>query len=70
MVLLELPLSFGFNEGGLREASSPLHGVYELLLEPYTTLGPSLIALLVNNLPAMQETLVRFLGQKDLLEKG
>ena len=30
----------------------------------------SLIAQLVKNLPAMQETPVRFLGQKDLLEKG
>ena len=28
------------------------------------------IAQLVNNLLAMQETLVRFLGQEDLLEKG
>ena len=30
----------------------------------------SLIAQLVKNSPAMQETLVRFLGQEDLLEKG
>ena len=30
----------------------------------------SLMAQLVNNLPAMQETLVRFLGQEDPLEKG
>ena len=30
----------------------------------------SLIAQLVENRPAMQETLVRFLGQEDLLEKG
>ena len=30
----------------------------------------SLVAQLVKNLPAMQETLVRFLGQEDLLEKG
>ena len=30
----------------------------------------SLIAQLVKNLPAIQETLVRFLGQKELLEKG
>ena len=30
----------------------------------------TLIALLVKNLPAMQETLVRFLGQEDPLEKG
>ena len=30
----------------------------------------SLIAQLVKNLPAMQETLVRFLGQEDPVEKG
>ena len=30
----------------------------------------SLIGQLVKNLPAMQETLVRFLGWEDLLEKG
>ena len=30
----------------------------------------SLIAQLVKNLPAMQETLVRFLGREDLLENG
>ena len=38
------------------------------------TVGPggwaSLIAQLVKNLPAMQETLVRFLGREDPLEKG
>ena len=33
-------------------------------------LGASLIAQLVKNPPAMQETPVRFLGQEDLLEKG
>ena len=32
--------------------------------------GAALIAQLVKNLPAMQETLVRILGQKDPLEKG
>ena len=32
--------------------------------------GASLIAQLVKNPSAMQETLVRFLGQKDPLEKG
>ena len=31
--------------------------------------GASLIALLVKNLPAMQETRVRFLGREDPLEK-
>ena len=30
----------------------------------------SLVAQLVKNLPAMQETLVRFLGWEDPLEKG
>ena len=30
----------------------------------------SLVAQLVKNPPAMQETLVRFLGQEDPLEKG
>ena len=30
----------------------------------------TLIAQLVKNLPATQETLVRFLGQEDPLEKG
>ena len=30
----------------------------------------SLMVELVKNLPAMQETLVRFLGWEDLLEKG
>ena len=30
----------------------------------------SMIVQLVKNLPAMQETLVRFLGWEDLLEKG
>ena len=33
-------------------------------------LGASLVAQLLKTLPAMQETLVQFLGQKDPLEKG
>ena len=33
-------------------------------------INASLIAQLVKNLPAMQETLVRFLGWEDLLGKG
>ena len=32
--------------------------------------GASLVAQLVKNPPAMKETLVRFLGQEDSLEKG
>ena len=35
-------------------------------LEP----GASLVAQLVKNLPAIEETQVQFLGQEDLLEKG
>ena len=33
-------------------------------------LGASLIAQLVKNLPAMQESLVRFQGREDPLEEG
>ena len=29
-----------------------------------------MVAQMVNNLPTIQKTLVRFLGQEDLLEKG
>ena len=39
-------------------------------LRKYICKWASLVAQLVKNLPAMQETLVRFLDQKDLLEKG
>ena len=40
------------------------------LLGPFKYQLASLIAQLVKNLPAMQETPVRFLGQEDLLKKG
>ena len=33
-------------------------------------MGASLMALMVKNLPAMQEAQVRFLGWEDTLEKG
>ena len=33
-------------------------------------IGASLVAQLIKNTPAMQETLVRFLGREDHLEKG
>ena len=36
----------------------------------YSARRASLIVELVKNLPAMQETPVRFLGWEDLLEKG
>ena len=35
-----------------------------------TVAGASLVLQMVKNLPAMQETWVRFLGQEDPLEKG
>ena len=39
-------------------------------LKMHRSLMVSLVAQLVRNLPAMRETLVRFLGQEDPLEKG
>ena len=36
----------------------------------YSLLGASLVAQMVKNLPAMQETWVRSLGPEDALEKG
>ena len=39
-------------------------------IEYIPQVGTSLIAQLVKNLPAMQETPVRFRGREDLLEKG
>ena len=40
------------------------------LVYQFIYLGISLIAQLVKNLPAMQETPVRLLGREDPLEKG
>ena len=40
------------------------------IVPKYCISGASLAAQLVKNLPAMQETWVRFLGQEDALEKG
>ena len=41
-----------------------------LIKEYFVKYRASLIAQLVKNPPAMQKTLVQFLGQEDLLEKG
>ena len=41
---------------------------WESLTSP--TVWASLVAQLVKNLPAMQKTLVQFLGQEDPLQKG
>ena len=43
--------------------------MYKVNKQPVFTTA-SLIAQLVRNLSAKQETLVQFLGQEDLLEKG
>ena len=57
-------------------ASTPMHlqhccQVNSLLKNHnYFIIGPSLVALTVKNLPAMQKTWVRSLGQEDPLEKG
>ena len=40
------------------------------IVHMYPYMGASLVAQLVKNLPAMQNTLVQFLGQEDLLEMG
>ena len=56
-MLIKIPMAFSQN---WKKQIENLHG---------TPKGP-LIAQLVKNLPAMQETPVRFLSQKDLLEKG
>ena len=37
---------------------------------PFQYFGASLVAQPVENPPAVQETLVQFLGREDLLEKG
>ena len=40
------------------------------LAKPWSKLWASLLAQMVKDLPAMQETWVRSLGQEDLLEEG
>ena len=58
------------NEGD--PASSPGSGRFpgEGIGYPLQYSWTSLVAQMVKNLPAMQETLVRLLGQEDSLEKG
>ena len=43
---------------------------FQLLISHPAYAWASLVAQLVKNLPAMQETLVGFLGHEDSLEKG
>ena len=52
---------------------SSVHGVAQAeILEQVASLHiwASLVAQIIKNLPAMQETLVQFLGQEDPLERG
>ena len=48
----------------------PLHSSGEKIGYPLHYSWASLVAQLVKNLPAMQETPVQFLGREDPLEKG
>ena len=47
----------------------PVGEIFKFKMETYIG-GASLVAQLVKNPPAMQETPVRFLGWEDRLEKG
>ena len=42
---------------------------FKVIIDTYDPIRASLIAQLVKNLPAMQQTWVRFLGREDPLEK-
>jgi len=46
------------------------HSYYVGISALFTVFRASLVAQLVKNLPAIQETLVQFLSWEDLLEKG
>ena len=59
--MLGVPLGGTRRVGGLLGVAGRLSGQY---------VGTSLVAQLVKNPPAMQETLVWLLGWKDPLEKG
>ena len=51
----------------LKQHLSVLKIIFQVM---YLAYRASLVAQLIKNLPAMQETLVRFLGREDPLEKG
>ena len=64
----------GFSFVQWRQSSLDIHGNCTTKTGPFkyiqSLISASLVAQLVKNLPARQETQVQFLGQKDLLEKG
>ena len=68
MIKTKKPVALNFHRKILSSPASFLLLKDIFSLPPYI-LRSSLIAQLVKNPPAMQETLVRFLGQEDLLER-
>ena len=70
----ELPdVQAGFRKGrGIRDQTVNIHWIIEKAREFWKKkfTPASLISQLVKNPPAIQETLVRFLGWEDPLEKG
>ena len=54
----------------LRQFKKLAYKIGTWLIQDYQCIRASLVAQLVKNLPAMQETLVQFPGQEDPLEKG
>ena len=52
------------------ELLSGMINMFNYIYQYIIYVGSSMIAQLVENLPAKQETLVQFLGQEDPLEKG
>ena len=73
---LEYPWMQTNQKKNLSSGKIPTRRSHRLLYQPALTFNhnlkviASLIAQLVNNLPAMQEISVQFLGWEDLLEKG
>ena len=67
-------VSSSYPVGKVLELSSYMFSIKLILLTMYFILisyiGASLVVQMVKNLPAMQETWVRSLGQEDHLEKG
>ena len=66
------PLQYSYLENPIDRGAwktGKIHGLTRVGHD-LTTTWASLIAQLVNNPPAMQETLVQFLGWEDPLEKG
>ena len=67
-------VSSSYQVGKALELSSYMFSIKLILLAMYFILtsyiGASLVVQMVKNLPAMQETWVRSLGQEDHLEKG